>query len=182
MINKIFKFVLNLILTIIVIMMIFLVYNFTQTKILKKDYCNVFGFTAFKVATGSMSGTIEVGDIIIVEIKKDNTKYKVDDIIAFKQNGYRITHRIIDIDGDKITTKGDANNAEDEPISKTEVLGKVIKIFPNISIWEKVFLTPKVYISVIITVVLFVLTFSIKDDEKEKKQINTKNSEEKKDV
>lgn len=169
MLNKIFKIILNLILVIIFLMMLFLIYNFTQTKIFKKDYCNLFGYTAFRVATGSMSGTIEVGDIIIVKIKNDNMKFKVDDIIAFKQNGYRITHRIIGINGDEITTKGDANNAEDSPIKESEIIGKVVKIFPNISIWEKVFTTPKVYVSVIITLLLFILTFSLKDEEEEKK-------------
>ena len=33
-----------------------------------QDYVNVFGYTYFVVASGSMSGTIEVDDIIFVKI------------------------------------------------------------------------------------------------------------------
>ena len=35
-------------------------YTFIVTDILKKDYVNVFGYSYFVVATGSMSGYIEV--------------------------------------------------------------------------------------------------------------------------
>ena len=34
------------------------IYTFVVTDILKKDYVNVFGYTYFVVASGSMSGTI----------------------------------------------------------------------------------------------------------------------------
>ena len=34
------------------------IYTFIVTDVLKKDYANVFGYTYFVVATGSMSGTI----------------------------------------------------------------------------------------------------------------------------
>ena len=35
------------------------VYTFAVTDIMKKDYVNVFGYTYFVVASGSMSGEIE---------------------------------------------------------------------------------------------------------------------------
>ena len=64
-----------------------------MTDILKKDYVNVFGYTYFVVATGSMSGTIEVDDIIFVKITKS---VKINDIITFKnKDGDIITHRLI---------------------------------------------------------------------------------------
>ena len=44
------------------------VYTFIVTDIMKKDYVNVFGYTYFVVKTGSMSGTLEVNDIVIVKI------------------------------------------------------------------------------------------------------------------
>lgn len=162
MVKKICRILLNIILIAVSIVTILVAYNLVQTKIMKKDYCNFFGYTIFKVSTGSMSGTIEVGDIIIVKIEKDNINEN--DIISFKQDGYTITHRVIEINGGNLTTKGDANNASDNPILKTDIIGKVIKIIPNISIWEKVFTTPKVYISIAVTVFLFVLTFSLKDE------------------
>ena len=42
-------------------------------------------------------------------------------IIVYGIDNQYIVHRIIDIDGDMITTKGDANNTSDEPINKKNI-------------------------------------------------------------
>jgi signal peptidase I len=69
------------------------IYTFIMTDIMKEDYANVFGYTYFVVATGSMSGTIEVNDIVIVKLTND---VKLNDIITYKgQNDEFITHRLI---------------------------------------------------------------------------------------
>ena len=68
------------------------VYTFFTVDIMKKDYANVFGYTYFVVSTGSMSGTIEVNDIIFVKIDDD---VKINDVITYKnENGDIITHRL----------------------------------------------------------------------------------------
>ena len=55
--------------------------------------------TYFVVASGSMSGTIEVNDVIIVKL---NDAYQEDDIVTFKNNGSFITHRVERIEKDKV--------------------------------------------------------------------------------
>ncbi|MFR5683004.1 MAG: signal peptidase I [Clostridia bacterium] len=171
MLKKIMEVVLNILIVLVVIIVLIVGYSFIQTKVMQKDYVNFGGYTAFEVATGSMSGSIEIGDVIIVKLNEE--KIKRDDIIVFKQDGYIVTHRVIEVqeDGKTLVTKGDANNAQDEPISKDDVIGKVIKILPNIGIWKKVVQTPKVIISVVITIILFGLAFSIQvvDDKKDTK-------------
>ena len=98
-------------------------YYFLMTEILKKDYANVFGYTFFVVSTGSMSGTIEVNDIIFVKVTTDVEK---DDVITFKEDsGNMVTHRVVEVLGNKVITKGDVNNSEDDPISKKDIVGKV---------------------------------------------------------
>lgn len=77
----------------------------------------------FNVETGSMEDNIHRGDYILI-FKQHN--YHVGDIITFKVKDYFITHRITKIDNDMITTKGDANNTEDDIISKDNIIGKVI--------------------------------------------------------
>ena len=120
-VKKIFKYIAYGFLSFLIILC---VYTFVVTDILKKDYVNVFGYTYFVVATGSMSGTIEVNDIIFVKITKDVEK---NDIISYKnKSGEIITHRLIGESGNRLITKGDANNAQDEPISRNAVLGKVV--------------------------------------------------------
>lgn len=102
------------------------IYTFVMTDILKKDYVNVFGYTYFVVATGSMSGTIEVDDIIFVKITKN---VKNNDIITFKnKEGDIITHRLIQKKGDKFITKGDVNNVVDEAITEKQIIGKVTSV------------------------------------------------------
>lgn len=102
------------------------IYTFVMTDILKKDYVNVFGYTYFVVASGSMSGTIEVDDIIFVKITDD---VKKDDIITFVDDDKNlITHRLVNMNGDQYITKGDVNNITDSPINKSQIVGKVMLV------------------------------------------------------
>ena len=115
---------------------IFCLYTFTVTDILKKDYVNIFGYTYFIVATGSMEDTINIDDLIIVKVTKD---IKKNDIITYKnENGLMITHRIIDTDDDKLITKGDANNIADSPIDISQVVGRV-EVITSPVIFFKIF-------------------------------------------
>lgn len=77
----------------------------------------------YNVATGSMEDKIHTGDYILLVKKND---YKVNDVVTYTVDNYFITHRIIKMENDKITTKGDANNLEDKEISKNQIIGKVI--------------------------------------------------------
>ena len=107
----------------LVLLVLLCVYTFIATDIMKKDYVNVFGYTYFVVKTGSMSGTLEVNDIIIVKVD-DNPK--VHDIITYiNADGNIITHRLVRIAGDKYIAQGDVNNAEDDPITKDNLIGIV---------------------------------------------------------
>ncbi len=107
----------------LVVLVLLCVYTFIVTDIMKKDYVNVFGYTYFVVASGSMSGSIEVDDIIFVHITKD---VKDNDIITFlDEDGNLITHRLVNKNGDKYITKGDVNNVSDDPITKDQIIGKV---------------------------------------------------------
>lgn len=99
------------------------IYTFITTDVMKKEYTNVFGYTYFVVATGSMSGTIEVNDIVLVKIDDD---YEVNDIITYQdEQGAFVTHRVKKKIGSKIITQGDVNNTEDLPISAENVVGTV---------------------------------------------------------
>lgn len=174
-IYKFASIVLNILLFVSAIIFIILMYNYFETKILKKDYCNIFGYTAFKVVSGSMSDTINVGDIVIVKIKDEQEQFAENDIIVFKQDDYIITHRIISIEQNKITTKGDANNTEDKTINKEQIIGKVTNVITSFETWKKVFASPEVFISIIVTIILFALAFMVEDNSKDSKDDNNEN-------
>lgn len=113
----------------------------------------------FEVKTGSMEVKIHVGDYIVVKKEKD---YKVGDIITYDSNGILVTHRISKIDGDTFITKGDNNNTVDEPINKSDVVGKCLykSDFLNFVIRYK-------YVLAIVLIIVFLITMFIDNDEKE---------------
>lgn len=102
---------------------------------------SMFGYATLTIETGSMSGTIEEGDMILI---KDTGEYKIGDIVTFLQDGDKIptTHRIINYDSDgNFITRGDANNAADtKPVTKDDIIGEVVEVFPKVghfSNWVK---------------------------------------------
>ena len=127
---------------------------FISTVVLHKDYVNVGGYTFFIVASGSMSGTVDINDMVIVKITDD---YQVGDIVTYQADGYFVTHRIISINKNQIITKGDSNNTEDNPIEKSKIIGKVVAVFPFMAIFE--ILGAIILISIIIVVFNFETIF-----------------------
>lgn len=146
------KKVLNIILDIIIIVVIILlIYIMIQKSITKENYTNIFGYTFLEVLTGSMSGTIEIGDGVIVKITKD---VEEEDIIVYEKDNSLITHRLIEKQNDKLIAKGDANNTQDEPITQEMVVGKVIKIIPNANLWKKIIIGVVIALIIIFIVII----------------------------
>ena len=77
----------------------------------------------YNVETGSMEDEIHSGDYVLLHKTND---YNVGDVVTYKFDDYFITHRIIKIEGEKVTTRGDANNIVDDEISISQIVGKVI--------------------------------------------------------
>ena len=120
-----------------------------------------FGFTFFEVATGSMKDTIQ-----IVEITKD---VKENDIIVYKEEENFITHRLVEInENGELITKGDANNAKDQPIKIDKVLGKVVYILPKIGILKKAILSKQVLILILTLIILLGVALKITTNLEEK--------------
>ena len=151
--------VFDIVTIILLLILAVLIYCVIQLKVLHKPYINLFGHTVFQVITGSMEDTIKINDVVIVKITKD---VKVNDIITYEDSGNYVTHRVIRQTADELVTKGDANNAEDDPIKVDRVVGKVVFILTNVSIWINVFKTPKVIIAIIISIMLLSILFKKK--------------------
>lgn len=164
--DKIGQVMINLLIGLIIIVAAFTLYSYVALEVLDKDYVSFFGYTYFEVASGSMAPTINKEDMVIVKLNSD---YKQEDIVTYNLNGDFITHRVKRIDTSTVTTKGDANNTKDAPISKDSILGKVVCIIPNFGIWKRVLLSPRVLILLIITFTLFSFTFSYNTKAKRKK-------------
>lgn len=89
----------------------------------------VIGYRYYVIMSGSMLPTIKVGSICVIDTNEE--KYKVGDVITYVVNGEVITHRINNIKGKEIYTKGDAIEIVDHhPILQQNIIGKCIFTIP----------------------------------------------------
>ena len=158
--------ILNILLVIVSILIIIGVYYIVQIKVFQNEYSNLFGYTFFEVATGSMSNTIEIGDVVVVKITKEVNK---NEIIVYRDGDNFVTHRLIEKDGDKLVAKGDANNSEDKPITEEQILGRVICVIPKIGIWRKIFLSPEIIGLILALIFLLGIVFQFISNTEERK-------------
>ncbi len=132
----------------------------------------LFGFRIFRVGTGSMVPYLNTNDYILVE---ETDKYEEGDVVTYKVgDNVFITHRIINIDGNKITTKGDANNISDDPITFENIIGKVV--FKVGVFGFVIYLFSKPLSWILLFMIGFAITMSI-PDQKSKKKIARKKKE-----
>ena len=130
---KTFKRVLvGIISTLLGLILIFNIYNVICLKILHKDLATINGYGILEVVSGSMEPTINIGDLIVINTKAKD--FEKNDIITFYDvNGSFVTHRLVKIKDDKMITKGDNNNVEDEgEVTISDVVGIVEYIVPVI--------------------------------------------------
>ncbi|EGT3607074.1 signal peptidase I [Clostridium perfringens] len=118
----------------LIIFIAFLILGF----IANKSECGVSigGYRVYDILTGSMSPTINPGNLVVVKEISPN-EVKINDVITFKSDitNNVTTHRAIKIinnNGEiKFITKGDANNTQDPiPLSERLLIGKVIFQIP----------------------------------------------------
>lgn len=110
-----------------------------------------FGVGSSVVLTGSMEPEISVDDLIIV---KRSASFEVGDVVVYQSGRSSVVHRLIEIDGDRYVTKGDANNAEDDPIKISDIKGKVVKVIPGVGRIVKYVRTPGGVIALVILALL----------------------------
>ena len=88
---------------------------------------NQFRYGALVIATESMTGELNKGDVVIFE-SYENQQVQEGQVIVFEKNGSRIVHRVVDIEVingvARYYTKGDANEDKDVGyITNAEILG-----------------------------------------------------------
>ena len=177
LLKKITKIILNILTTLLLVLLVIVIYGKVVITFSDNAYPNYFGYTLFEVASGSMQPTLQINDVVIVKITKENLKQN--DIIAFVDKDAIITHRILYIDDNVITVKGDNNNAIDTPILSDVVIGKVVKILPKLGIWKKVLTEPRILLAIFITLLLFDFALSYNPEEK---KVTSKSTSSKKDT
>lgn len=171
--EKIVRLVVNILTAIVLVCIIVMLYGKIEMSISNRSYSNYFGYTFFKVVTGSMGSVVKIDDVVIVKITKD---VKENEIITYQENNNFITHRVTKVGKTYITAKGDSNNTEDQPVLKENIVGRVVCILDGFGIWQRVFSNPQILISIFITLILFDVAFTYRDKKEEKKYMERKKS------
>ena len=111
-----------------------------------------FGYSIYRVSSGSMEPVLKVGDIILSR-QIDPTQLAKNDIVTFRGttgefDGKIVTHRVVVPPYDEggsyyLITQGDANPEKmDTPISTDQVLGKFERKLSAITVFYNFFITP----------------------------------------
>lgn len=168
---KVFKRILNIFLDII-ILLIFIIsicIIFINKKQSENKVPSLFNIVPSVVLTNSMSPTINPGDLIITK-KINSTELKVGDVVTFygKVNNERalITHRIVKIEEDTVTTRGDNHEVSidnDTPMSVDNVLSVYSFRIPKVGYLINFIKTPLGFILlVIIPLIIYIIFLALK--------------------
>jgi len=164
------KWIVNVLSVLLLLLLVLAVYGKATSIFGRKVYPNYFGYTFFSVASGSMEPTLFINDVILVKIGNDDINEN--DIITFvNEKEEIITHRVLNINGNVFTVKGDNNNTIDSPINRDQIIGKTVKVFPKLSVWQKIMSEPKILIVLFITLLLFDFAISYKGNEEKKTEL-----------
>ena len=90
-----------------------------------------FKYHAIAIATGSMSPSIERGDVVIVKKTTNYDDIKVGEVIAYDYHNVLVVHRLtkkLKVDDEYyFYSRGDANKDEDNYIVKQDMIEGIVK-------------------------------------------------------
>ncbi|MEM2427028.1 MAG: signal peptidase I [Candidatus Hadarchaeales archaeon] len=96
----------------------------------------LLGLRVTTVLSGSMSPSLEVGDVAVVR-EVSPSSVRPGDVIQFARGGEAVIHRVVEVRQEggswSFITKGDANSSPDPtPVSSSQLMGKVIMRIPKV--------------------------------------------------
>lgn len=131
-------------------------YQLNARRVLHNAMPMPLGVGTAVVLSGSMEPVLSVNDLILVRAAQD---YEAGDIVVYQSGSELIIHRIIAIDGDRITTQGDANNAPDAPFDRAAIKGRLSLRVPYVGLLVR-FMQTTVGRIAVIALALFLLNRS----------------------
>lgn len=144
------------------------IYNWNARSLTGNVLPMPFGYGSAVVMSGSMEPVIMTNELIIVEARD---QYEVGDIVVYQTGGILVVHRIVDMDGQMVTTRGEANNVDDEPVELTQIKGKVIAHIPHVGELVRLLKSPIATILLIAGAVLSIEMPYHKEKEKKEEEL-----------
>lgn len=159
------RLVKNIICWILILILAITMVIFLTTRI-QGNTPTVFGYTIFRITTGSMEPELMIGDVILDKVIDDETEIAVGDVVTFEGgsqfDGKLVTHKIIkapytdDYGNVMLQTHGIANEIDDTPINIDQVRAKMICKIPYVDTLYNLFLSP---CGLLIMILLIILVF-----------------------
>lgn len=151
----------------------FNIYNANARKLVGDGLPMPLGIGSAVVLSGSMEPELSKGDMIFV---KEADSYKEGDVVVYQEGSILVVHRIIEIDGENVIAKGDANQSADEPVNISAIKGKVCFTVPFVGNIINIIKTPVGTICIIVMAIALIeiprLREKKKDDEERQKMID----------
>lgn len=160
--KKVFRIFRTVLCWLCIALLLIVVISLVTAKI-QGSYPSVFGYSIYRVSSGSMSPELEVGDVILGKSVSDPMDIKVGDIVTYKGSGelsgMLITHKVIvapeEVDGVlTLQTKGIANEIPDSPISAERVVSVVVCEVEFLAAFYNFFFSPWGLLTVIALIIL----------------------------
>lgn len=129
-----------------------------------------FGIGIANVLSGSMEPVFSKGTLLIV---KESGQIEKGDIVVYQSGSSLVVHRIINIEGNKITTKGDANNASDPVFDRSLIRGKVIGQIPHLGTILTMVRTPAGVLILILCAVFLIENSFRKQKEEDDRELES---------
>ena len=124
---------------------------------------SIFGYSLYRVSSGSMSPELVVGDVILVK-DCDGKDVKENDIVTYvaksgEMSGKLITHRVVKAPYEQngeyyLLTKGDANTDVDDPVNVNQIEGKMLTKIGILKYLFDFFVTPWGLLAIIALIIL----------------------------
>ena len=168
MMKKIVCVLINILSVMIIVAAVFILCIVLMTKPGKPP--NIFGYTALRIATGSMEPTYDVDTMILVKAT-DPSEIRAGDVISFYSSdpaldGAVNTHRVVKVTKDEnnyiYVTQGDANNVPDMyDVNSKYLIGKVVASSLIIGKISRLCANPLIFIPVILIPLAIMLITNI---------------------
>lgn len=101
-------------------------------------YPIVMGGKIYQIETGSMEPTIKTGSYVLI---RPTEEIKTGQVVMFDEPGSAvpIVHRVVAVNagGKTLTTRGDANGADDASINRSQVRGIVADVFSQYGVYHR---------------------------------------------
>jgi signal peptidase len=142
---------------------LFIIIALTMVARLTGGTPSLFGYSLYRVSSGSMEPALKIGDVILSR-ECDADSIANNDIVTYLSKsgslaGKTITHRVIKPpyykNGEKyIVTKGDANISEDDPVKASDVEGKFVGKVEILNYLYGFFITPLGLLTMIFLIII----------------------------